>query len=206
MNNECLVHVENLEPLPKKFEATYLGNEINKDANNRHEILNKMQEVRQTWFKSLPYWKATNANVKWQLLICDAVVRSRLLCGLETIHLTNAMQKNIYAFQLRCFRKTLKVPSTFIDRRNTNREVLNRCAALAYPNRGDRREFELFSQSYLRRKSKIYLLGHVLRASHDDPLRQISFQPDCALRVSYGKKTSRSPETKLAALRQKTYF
>ena len=77
-------------------------------------------------------------------------------------------------------------PSTSIDRRNTNREVLNRCTALAYPNRGDRREFELFSQSYLRRKSK--LLGHVLRASHDDPMRQISFQPDCAIRVSYGKK------------------
>ena len=95
MNNEGLVHVENLEPLPKKFEATYLGNEINKEANIRHEILNKMQEVRQTWFKLLPYWKATNANVKWQLLIFDAVVRSKLLYGLETIHLTDAMLKKM---------------------------------------------------------------------------------------------------------------
>ena len=90
-----LVHVENLEPLPKKFEATYLGNEINKEANIRHKILNKMQEVRQTWFKLLPYWKVTNANVKWQLLIFDAVVRSKLLYGLETIHLTDAMLKKL---------------------------------------------------------------------------------------------------------------
>ena len=104
-----------------------------------------MQEVRQTWFKLLPYWRATNANVKWQLLIFDAVVRSKLLYGLETIHLTDAMLKKVDAFQLRCLRKILKVPSTFIDRRNTNREVLNRCTALAYPNRGDRREFEFFS-------------------------------------------------------------
>ena len=95
MNNEGLVHFENLEPLPKKFEATYLGNEINKEANIRHEILNKMQEVRQTWFKLLPYWKATNANVQWQLLIFDAVVRSKLLYGLETIHLTDAMLKKL---------------------------------------------------------------------------------------------------------------
>ena len=91
MNNDGLVHFENDEPLPKKFEATYLGNEINKEANIKHEILNKMQEVRKTWFKLLPYWKASNANVKWQLLIFDAVVRSKLLYGLETVHLTDAM-------------------------------------------------------------------------------------------------------------------
>ena len=85
MNNDGLVHFANDEPLPKKMEATYLGNEINHEANIKHEIFNKMQEVKQTWFKLLPYWKATNANVKWQLLLFDAVVRSKLLYGLETI-------------------------------------------------------------------------------------------------------------------------
>ena len=58
-NNDGLVYFQNLEPLPKKFEATYSGNEINKEAKIRHEILNHMQEVRQTWFKLLPRWKAT---------------------------------------------------------------------------------------------------------------------------------------------------
>ena len=49
MNNEGWVHFENNEPLPKKFEATYLGHAINKEANMKHEALNKMQEVRNTW-------------------------------------------------------------------------------------------------------------------------------------------------------------
>ena len=93
MNSDGLVHFANNEPLPKKMEATYPGNEINNEANIKHQILNKMQEVRKTWFKLLPYWKATNANVKWQLLIFDAVVRSKLLYGLETIQLTRAMLK-----------------------------------------------------------------------------------------------------------------
>ena len=93
MNNDGVVHFENGEPLPKKFETTYLGNELNRDVNIKHEILNKMQEVRKTWYKLLPYWKATNANVKWQLLIFDAVIRSKLLYGLETVHLTGAMLK-----------------------------------------------------------------------------------------------------------------
>ena len=48
MNNEGWVHFEHNEPLPKNLEATYLGNEINKEANIKHETLNKTQEVRNT--------------------------------------------------------------------------------------------------------------------------------------------------------------
>ena len=192
MNNDGLVHFENDEPLPKKFEATYLGNEINKEANIKHEILNKMQEVRKTGFKLLPYWKASNANVKWQLLIFDAVVRSKLLYGLETVHLTDAMLRKIDAFQMRCLRKILKIPSTFIDRRFSNRFVLQRCTEVLFSTLGGQRVFELFTQSYSRRKSK--LLGHVLRTSQGDPMRQVSFQPNSAYRVQFGKKRVGRPK------------
>ena len=149
-----------------------------------------MQEVRKTWFKLLPYWKATNANVKWQLIIFDAVIRSKLLYGLETVHLTEALLKKIDAFQMQCVRKILKIPTTFIDKTNSNRVVLEKRTELLYPNQGDQRKFKLFSQSYQDRKTK--LLGHVVRAVDDDPLRQVSFQQGTALRVQYGKK-SRSP-------------
>ena len=139
--------------------------------------------------------------MKWQLLIFDAVVRSTLLYGLETIHLTDAMLKKIDAFQLRCLRKILKVPSTSIDRRNTNTEVLNRHTALAYPNRGDRREFELFSQSYLCRNSKS--LGHAGLAT---TILCAKFPALFYTQSFLWEKTSRSPETKLVALRQKHTF
>ena len=36
-------------------------------------------------------------------------------------------------------------------------------------------------------------MGHILRTDRDDPLRQISFQPDSAYRVSYGKKRVGKP-------------
>ena len=74
MNNDGSVHFNNGEQLPKRFESMYLGNEINREANIRHEIINKIQEVRKTWFRLLPYWKATSASKKWQLLIFDAVI------------------------------------------------------------------------------------------------------------------------------------
>ena len=42
-----------------------------------------MQKVHLTWYKVFSYRKATNANVKWQLLIFDAVIRSKLLYVLD---------------------------------------------------------------------------------------------------------------------------
>ena len=127
-----------------------------------------------------------NANTKWQLLIFDEVVRSKLLYGLETIQLTGAMLKKIDAFQIRCLKRILRIPSTFTDRQNPNRVVLQRCTEILYQNQGDQREFELFSRSYHRRKSRS--LGHVLRSRDEDPMRQVSFQPSSAMRVQYGKK------------------
>ena len=69
---------------------------------------------------------------------------------------------------------------------NPNRVVLQRCTEILYQNQGDQREFELFSRSYHRRKSRS--LGHVLRSRDEDPMRQVSFQPSSAIRVQYGKK------------------
>ena len=60
MNNEGQVHFDDREPLPKKFEASYLGNETNREVSIKHEVLNKMQEVRRIWFKMAPYWKASS--------------------------------------------------------------------------------------------------------------------------------------------------
>ena len=34
MNNDGSVHFDNQEPLPKRFETIYLGNEINREARN----------------------------------------------------------------------------------------------------------------------------------------------------------------------------
>ena len=44
----------------------------------------------------------------------------------------------------------------------------------------------LFSHYYNERRAK--LLGHIARTTQQDPLRQISFQPNSVNRVPYGKR------------------
>ena len=57
-----------------------------------------MHEVRKAWFELAEYWKAKNASIMLQLITYDAIIRSKFLYGLETIHLTEAMQKKLNTF------------------------------------------------------------------------------------------------------------
>ena len=83
----------NGEILKKRTSTTYLGNDLNSRADLNVEVTQKSGETRRTWLKLAAYWKATNASTKWQLIIFDAVVRSKLMYGLETAALTEALNK-----------------------------------------------------------------------------------------------------------------
>ena len=67
MNNDGCIHFGDGTPLGKEFEAMYLGNEINRIVNIKHEVFNKMSDVRRTWFKLDSYWKATRASTEVEI-------------------------------------------------------------------------------------------------------------------------------------------
>ena len=191
MNNDGNIHFGNNEQLEKCFETTYLGNELNNEANIMHEIANKIHEVRKTWFKLAPYWKASNASKKWKLIIYDAIIRSKLLYGLETVHLTDAMSKKLDVFHLKGLRQILKMQTTFVNRANSNVKVLEEASKHAYPSPDDNRKVTLFSVQHKERKAK--LLGHIARADSNDPLRMATFQAGSCSRIPYGKKRIGKP-------------
>ena len=168
----------------------YLGNEINKTVNIQLEILDKMLEVRRTWFKLKPYWKASGASKKRKLIIYDAIIRSKLLYGLETIHLTQAMSKKIGRFP-DAWHSAHFTAQFHFSRRNTNKVLLDEASSIAFPSRGDRRKMIPFSEFHMLRREK--LLGHILRSDSSDPMRQISFLPVSARRADYGTKRVGKP-------------
>ena len=48
------------------------------------------------------------------------------MCGLETIQLTQNEMNKLGSFQMKCIRRILKTPPTFIDRTQTNQIVRDR--------------------------------------------------------------------------------
>ena len=84
-----------------------MGNTLNSRANVTAEIDRQIQQFNITPSKLNAYWKASEASKKWQLLIFDAVTKSKLLYGMETVQKPEAMMKRIDAFQMKGLRKIL---------------------------------------------------------------------------------------------------
>ena len=53
----------------------------------------------------------------------NAVMRAKLMYGLETIVMNTRVKHMLDAFQLKCIRKLLKIPTTYIDRQFSNDNV-----------------------------------------------------------------------------------
>ena len=70
------------------------------------------------------------------------------------------------AFQMKSFRRILGVPPAFIDRTQTNQVVREKVEQYGV-------DTTSFSQVWKNQKLKLF--GHILRANHKDPLRQVLF-------------------------------
>ena len=157
-------------------ETTYLGHHITRSMNMRQEIGYRMQQTMAAWTKLKPFWKASNCTVGWRLRVYQAVIQNKLIYGLETVHLTQAMLNKINAFQLRGLRSILNLEPTFVNRRNTNEFVLRMASEKAG------HEVKLFSELLLDKRVK--LSGHLLRATDSDPMRQVVYFSSISKRIS----------------------
>ena len=133
MHNDEDIYFHNGDSLKDIAETMYLGNELNNKADIKLELQHRKQEVRKTWFKLNAYWKARDTSKKWQIIIFDAIVRSKLTYGLETVQLTDAMKKELDAFQLRGIRQILNKTHTYWNRDHTNKYILELASKTAYP-------------------------------------------------------------------------
>jgi len=117
---------QNGELVPRKTKAIYLGTLLT-DTNDHHaEINNRIAECTTTANKLKLFWNKANTTIKWKLQVFDAIVRSKLLYGLETVQLTQNEKLRIDAHQMKGIRRILKIPPTHIDRTWTNNLVMKK--------------------------------------------------------------------------------
>lgn len=129
------------------------------------------------WHKLGVFWKSAACSVKWKLIIYDAVIRSKLVYGLCTTALTQAQIKRVDAFQMRGIRQILKKKThTFVNRANTNAALLEEASRRRFPESEEK--IKTFSEHYIKQGQALF--GHVLRCSEEDPLRQVTFEPNSA--------------------------
>jgi hypothetical protein len=107
---------------------------------------------------------------KFELNAYDAVIRSKLVDGPETVQLSDAIVSKLDAFQLKGIRKILDMQTTFLNRANTHAKVLERASRVANPKSKPNKNIRRFSHYVQTRQES--LLKHIVRSPNEDPLRQ----------------------------------
>ena len=169
---------------PRSAQAKYLGTLLTDSVDNAAEVTNRIADVRATCAKLRLFWNKAKTSIKWKLKVFNAIIKSKLLYGLDTMQLTEQEQRTLDSVQMKRLRRILGIPPTFVDRTWTNKKVLEKLRDEHNITVG------LFSAAW--RKKKVKLLGHILRAPKYDPMRQVLFEkgtvvPRVELRKIIGK-------------------
>ena len=119
------IHFKNRTRIEKKDQVTYLGCEINMEGNIKKEIGRRIANTMITLKKLDLFWRHSNCSTKTKIIALDAVIRAKLLYGIDSAQLNEGDLKRLDLFQLKALRKILRLNTTFIDRRNTNQKVFD---------------------------------------------------------------------------------
>ena len=116
--------------VPIKPEAKYLGCRLNEKGNVAKEINQRISECYITWRKLEEFWKHADCQLREKLIVYDAIIRSKLMYGLESAHLTETLKEKLDVFQRKGLRQIMKLPTTFGQmeankpRSNTNDKII----------------------------------------------------------------------------------
>ena len=155
-------------PVPRKTQAVYLGALLTDSADNHKEVIRRIGAVHATIKQLHPLWAQACTSVNWRLRVFEAVINSKILYGLESIQLTLAEQNRLDALQMNMLRKILRVPTIFVNREWTNQKVIDTLE--------HRFKYSPTKLSIRWKNNKLRLLGHILRAPQDDPMREVLFE------------------------------
>ena len=99
------------------------------------------------------FWRHSNCPIAIKIHTADAILRTKLLYGLESAQLIPSVLKRVETFQLKVLRKILRMNTTYIDRSNTNQHVFG-TANRKMKEEGKSKTIVTFVEAYRKLKRK----------------------------------------------------
>ena len=160
----------NGERVHQSSSTIYLGACINDRDDPRQDVNLRLGACFALLNKLDFFWRKSNCSTKFKLNVFDAVIRSKLVYGLEAVQLTPSLMKKLDAIQFKGLRKILNIKHSFLNRANTNVSILQRANQHKNPNCLPNKNIRTFSQ-YVNEKQEA-LLKHTVRTLSNDPMRE----------------------------------
>ena len=158
--------------VPRKDCANYLGVAIHASSSPKAELLRRLGIASTSFQALLVYWRKARQNLKTKFLVFEAVVVSQLVYAIASLALNTAQERRLDAFYIRCLRRILQLPSSFVDRRNTNARIYHDMQVAI----GARKP--ILPLTYRVRHKQVLWLGHILRETPGSNHRVCSFVED----------------------------
>ena len=175
-------------------EVKYLGCMINDKGNPKREVRKRVSECMCTMKKLDIFWKHTNNPKEWKIIVFNAIIRTKLIYGLESAQLNESVNKYLNVFQLKVLRKILELDHTYVDRGNTNEKIYEETEEeMNRGNTGRRKPLMKISEYYdsQRRKLVSQLIHH---KETDDPRIEMTFNKDTLQINEYSTKRIGRPK------------
>ena len=134
--------------------------------------------------------------MRQKLLVFNSVVRSKMIYGLESLQLTDAVKHKLDIFQLKALRKILKLKTTYSERHNTNERVYQLAEEATSIEGRPPKRLQRLSEIY--ETNKIHLYAKLLTLEENDPRAAVAFASEnIHAPHDHGTKTCRQTKDKL---------
>ena len=153
------------------------------------------------------FWRHSNCPVGFKLQALNAVVRTKLLYGLESAQLNQTAVNRINTFQLKGLRKILQMQTTFAamqsgeERKNYSNDRVIETANQSLAAEGKKR-VELFEHTHAKTKRAFVKM---VKSHERDPVKTITFTDELKP-WSYANKRHGRPKAKWADETAKLYW
>ena len=104
-NNNARIIFPDGTPIKKEKSATYLGCQIGIKITSRAEISKRFAATMATMKKLDIFWRHSDCPTHIKVYTADAVLRTKLLYGMESVQLIPSVLKKIETFKLKVLRK-----------------------------------------------------------------------------------------------------
>ena len=106
----------------------YLGSQIKYNLQSLTEVKSRIGIATSTLVKLDSIWKNSNITLKTKIRFMKAIVLATMTYGCESWTLNAQSEKRINAFEMKCYRKILRIPYTaHRTNENVKDEVVHQC-------------------------------------------------------------------------------
>jgi hypothetical protein len=127
MNDQGNVSFLEGNDLVPKASAVYLGNCLHHKLDIKAEVNSRIGDVKRTWNKLKTMFKQNrhDRDKYWKHNVFNSVITAKLVYGLETAQLNDSILKMLDSFYIRSMRQIIGWQPTFLNRANTNKNVID---------------------------------------------------------------------------------